>query len=367
MASRLCVWALGSGLVLAILGPMFGGSLWLFDLMANLAAQWSLFAAASMAVGLWIGFRDGSRGLLRRWWLTALAGIALLAQVVALIPGRTAWIGRDVATTHGGLAEETGEKICVLVFNAYSDNLTPERAIGLVERSDADVVVLLEQRRRFALESEAIREKFSWIEVNRPLSDKSPWMIVLSRWPMKSMGIAEGFGETPGCFPVLVNAPEGSFAVVAIHARSPRSPRNWRMGNKSVRAAAEAVRRFEMMGVETIVVGDLNGTPSGWRSRWLERECGLKRCKPLLYAVGTWPGVSVWPASLAIDDVWAPKSWRVTGWTTIGGPDYGGSDHRAVKVELAPGGRLSGPFEAGEDQPMQSSPLGGGQEQGIRE
>ena len=339
-------------MVCAILGPLFGGSLWLFDLVANLAAQWSLFAAAALTVGLWIGIRDGSRGVLRRWWLSALAGIALLVQGVVLVPGRSAWIGRDGATLSGGLAEETSEKISVLVFNAYSENLTPERAIELVERSTADVVVLLEQRRRFAMESAAIKEKFSWIEVYRPLSDRASWMIVLSRWPMRSLRIAEGFGETPGCFPVLIKAPERSFAVVAIHARSPRNPRHWRMGNESVRADAQAVRRFEMMEVEAIVVGDINGTPSGWRSRWLERASGLKRCKPLLCAVGTWPGVSVWPMSLAIDDVWAPKSWRGTGRTTIGGPEYGGSDHRAVTVELAPGGRLSGPFEAGENQPM---------------
>lgn len=358
MALRLCVSALVCGLVLTILGPMFAGSLWLFDLVANLAAQWSLLATALVIIGLWIGIKDGSKkGVLQRWWLTALAGMALLTQGAVLVPGRAVWTESD----------EGQGLLNVLVFNAYSENQTPERAIGLVERSDADVVVLLEQRRRYALESTVIGERYPWIEVIRPIDGRSPWMLVLSRWPMKSVGMDEGFGETPGCAPVLIETPQGSFGVVAIHARSPRNPRLWRMGNESVRAASEAVRRFDEMGIGAIVAGDLNGAPGGWRSRWLVREGGLRRCKPALRAVGTWPSVSIWPASVAIDDVWTPQGWRIAKWETVGGPDFGGSDHRAVMVELSPVGRLSGAIQAGEDESLETAPFRGGQDDRVGE
>jgi len=345
LASRLSLAALAALLILTILGPPLGGLLWIMDLVANLAAQASLIAIGALGLGAWIGFRGRGRGPVRRWWLAMLASIALLVQGAVLIPGRSVWVDRAPAKQQGP------GTIRVLAFNAFSENTTPRRAIELVERSGADVVVLLEQRRKYALESEAIGERYPSIEISRPIDGRAPWMLVISRWPARSMGQAEGFAQTPGCLPVLIESPMGSFGVVAIHAQSPRGSTPWRRGNESVRAAADAVERFEQMGVAAIVVGDLNGTPGGWRSRWLGRTSGLARLKPVLSATGTWPAKSPWPLSVAIDDVWAPRGWRCTGWETIGAPDYGGSDHRAVLVEILPDGGLASAAEPGNDQP----------------
>jgi endonuclease/exonuclease/phosphatase (EEP) superfamily protein YafD len=76
----------------------------------------------------------------------------------------------------------------------------------------------------------------------------------------------------------------------------------------------------------------MNGTPSSTRTRGFCRTTGLRLCKGRLDPRGTWPArLPAW-ASAPIDHVFASDGIRMVSRRVLGS---GGSDHRALMVEIA--------------------------------
>jgi endonuclease/exonuclease/phosphatase (EEP) superfamily protein YafD len=225
--------------------------------------------------------------------------------------------------------------IRLLVFNTGTE---PPRTDSLLRRlgaSDADVVVLVEappELVRLLHRESPLASSYPHVLMRGPSPDRTTWRIVLSRWPLEDR-------RTDRQLVCVVGAPVGGFGLIAVHPASPRDPRRWRWGNQLVEDAARCARDLAEEGLPVIVAGDLNATPSGWRSRLLRDRASLRRCKPLLVPAGTFPA-SLPPAlRLALDDAWVSDEFAVSRWRL--GPAEG-SDHASVRIDLrldpGPGG-----------------------------
>jgi hypothetical protein len=172
-----------------------------------------------------------------------------------------------------------------------------------------------------------------------------PYHITLSKWPLRDgEGAWHAFHRGRGA---ILQSPFGLVGFAHLHPQSPRSLSTWREGNHVVTEAVQ-LARTEFAGLPTLLVGDLNAAPSGARSMRLA-DSGFMRAKPLWTPTGTFPSWLVWPAQVAIDDVWVSREWRVISWETVRIP---GSDHLGVCVSLS--------LDTGRAEPDSSGQRSGG-------
>lgn len=288
---------------------------WVSDLSANLSAQ---LAATGVVWGVWSAAR-------RRWWGVTVSAVVVAVHVGLVAQGRA----ERISGQPGG-----GGSIRMLVFNAHDAEGDRTAALRLVQEVDADVVVLTEPNwpmlRAMRRDGE-LSGTYAWQARPPPGWWMREWTMVLSRWPMRQASWGQEGTEATGTIEVVVETPAGELTVVAGHPPSPRTIASWQRGNEIVVAMAEAARGAAAAGRHVVVAADLNATPSGWRSRALQRLAPVRRGKPMLLAAGTYPARWRWPVSLALDDVWLGPGVKLERWTTLSG---GGSDHRPVLVEL---------------------------------
>lgn len=307
-------------LLAAALAPFLAWAEWRIDL----AAQFAAHAAAVTAVAA-------------AWWAISrrpvFAGVALVAltlHAATLLPGRARWA--DPGDAH------LGSPVRVLQFNALATNRDADAVIELFLTSDADIVSLLEPS--YQVLDAGFRR--AYLKGAYPYFDQHQrgahlgWQYLLSKWPIREFVSPQSTVDPEGpasgsVIAVVVERPGGAFGAVLIHPQSPRNPGRWRNGNELVERAAVIVQQMRAAGLPVVLLADLNSTPSGYRSRLLARSAGLRRCKPLLLAEGTFPARWPWPRRIAIDDAWVSDEIRVTSWQTAG---PAGSDHAAVIVDL---------------------------------
>ncbi len=297
--------------------PLLAGWLWIADLLANLL-PWAVPLAIAGSI-LAIARR-------RR---------ALVALSVSSLPVIALWLALGRAP-----GAPTGDAdLRVLQLNALTGRGSPEPVLSLLLATSADVVAITEAPRSLLERLRADPE----VQARFPYRDLPPWdlthtRLVLSRTPLEPLidRAALAKGDARRAFRLVrVEHERGPFVLLTLQPASPRTPARWREGNALVGTAIESL--LEHAPDEPIILlADLNSTPSGFRSRLLWTEMGLRRCKPLAVAAGTYPAGLPWPLTLAIDDAWVSRHWRVAGWRTISGL---GSDHRAVEVGLRRGAR----------------------------
>ncbi len=288
---------------------MFPGLGWIPGMIAEIAAQASLVSLPFAIV--W--------AVRRRWACTAAAGVGCALHASALLSPRTPF------SPEGG-----GSAIRVLALNGGPENEHPDELLKLLTFVKAEVVALVEPnpglvrgiRRHGALDA-----SFPHDAASGPVSHVTSWRLVLSEFPVLD---ADEHRSASDLLSVIVRHASGDFGMVVVHPSSPRTPSRWREGNELIARAIVEAQRLESEGYPTLIIGDLNSTPTGHRSRMLARA-GYTRCKPLRAPTGTFPAWSVWPAMAAIDDACASPGWRVRSWRTIRGA---GSDHRGVLIEL---------------------------------
>ncbi|MCL4741143.1 MAG: hypothetical protein KJZ54_02980 [Phycisphaerales bacterium] len=255
----------------------------------------------------------------RKWTCAVAAALACSLHAFALLTPRTP--GDDGAE---------GKAVRILVLNGSPENQQPDELLKLLTFVKAEVVALVEPnpglvrgiRRHGALDA-----SFPHGAARGPVSHVTSWRLILSEFPVRDAPESLAGNDL---LSAVVQHPSGDFAMVVVHPSSPRTPARWRDGNELIARALREAQRLEAEGVPTLIIGDLNSTPTGSRSRVLARA-GYLRCKPLLAPTGTFPAWSVWPAMAAIDDACASPGWRVRSWRTIRGA---GSDHRGVLIEL---------------------------------
>jgi len=299
---------------------------WLFagigrdiDIAAQFVAQ--MCAGMALAVVWWAAWRA--------WGRMAIALAGLTIGALGVLPGRA-------GTTSAARAERDGTAVRVLQINAFAQNARALDAFETIKHSGADVIAIYEAP---SLLLDAMRRDGSFHETYRyfdlPALAGTGFPVLVSRWPMERVRTGPApsrpeEGEHGRSW--RVDRPGGSFIASMLHPFSPRTDERWEAGNRVVRRAIEAKREFyDPTGLPIVFVGDLNTTPSGWRSRYLCGR-GLRRAKPWWVMRGTWPAENPAWARIAIDDALVSPGVRVASWRVL---DAGGSDHAPVLITLA--------------------------------
>jgi endonuclease/exonuclease/phosphatase (EEP) superfamily protein YafD len=297
---------------------LFAGSAWRIDLLANLSAQGAL--ATLGALVWWAAWR--------RWALVGAAGAALALFAAGIVPGRAR------------LGEGPAERVVrLLEYNAYLQGDGNDAPFERIMSSGADVVALVEPNWPLVrkLEEEG-GDALATYPHRWPRRIRVGSPCILSRWPLEGLRTRYEYEEdeiSPGASPrsAIVSRPGGAFILMAVHPASPRTRETWMSGKEAIeQLCAIVMKDLAPLDLPVLIAGDFNATASGWRSRALHARTGLRRCKPWWKPVGTWPGDTLWPARLAIDDVFVPTSARVKSWRTLA-PAPGG-DHSPVVVEV---------------------------------
>lgn len=330
------------------------------DIAANLAAQWALLAIAWALVAL----------LFRRGLLALLCLFAAALPIWTLAQDRAAILSLPEVDAAAQPADRHARALIrVLHFNA-SAGQSDDRILNDLDRYQPDIIAITEPsgllwRERAHLipstpaqappaeapnadapnselppdqpRNDALGRVAFWADAERTMLMGSG--LLASRWPMTAWDIAEFGDAARRVIAGRVESPHGPFIVLAAHPRSPRDETRWRFGNDDVEVVAQAARKAESLGLPVIVLADLNATPSGARSRRLA-ESGLRRTKPLLKPLGTWPTQAVpgvkgaigrWPLSIAIDDALVSRHWSVRAWSR---GESRGSDHWPILADL---------------------------------
>lgn len=327
------VYALASvPLIAAALAPHLAWAGWRVDL----AAQFSAHAAlVTLGAAVWWA-------VWRRWGFVMMALACLALHGVVLVPGRAAWASAQ------DRANPELRPVRVMQFNSYANNRRADEVLETVLASDADIVALTEPSYdvlQKGLREERLRGAYPYFDQN-PRGWYLGWQYVLSKWPLREFEERDNGGNPSVVISLVAERPGGAIGVVLIHPQSPRNPGRWLQGNELVDETVAVVRRMEAAGLPVVLLADLNSTPSGVRNQKLVRGTGLKRCKPLTRAEGTFPSWARWPRRIAIDDAWVSGGIKVTGWD-VAGP--AGSDHMAVVVDLlVPTGARNGEVQPGD-------------------
>ncbi len=345
-AFSLLSWPAAAGLLLLSLAWIFSGSAWVLDLIANLNAQW--LTAAMVFLVLWL--------LTRRRRHAAIAGLACALLGASLLIGRAAVLPRPID------ANAPPASGAVRFFHYNASTLGEGDAIeSLMDRSHADVFSILcppVRYQRDVIYGDRLADRFPGKLVRewRPDANGSDTDVtaaaLVSRWPMHPVDTSRVGQAAAYLIAARVErpAPEGPFAVIAVHPRSPRNADRWATGNLVVEAVGHVARRLQDEGLAVVVIADLNSTPSGYRSRLLNRLAGLRRAKPLLSLATTYPlplgprddsqsgprRRSWGPLGIAIDDALISPGVAVVGWSTLPKLE---SEHSPIVVDLRiPGG-----------------------------
>lgn len=288
--------------------------LWLADLIANLAPQTAALCVPCALLA-------ARRRLYIPALLSALAASLTLALLLA-----------PRATHTQPHTPSDRATLSLLHANVLASNPRIDEAERLLLSGNHDILTLMELPRDIgrALRAGAAPNPYPHMLTSAPMKGLAGWVTILSRWPLERWD-PDSPDDRTGTMCAIAHTPHGPLGIVAIHAPSPWSPTRWRIGNIVARRAASIAHRMRQTGIPVIVVGDLNATPLGARSRRLARDAGLRRAKPLASPRGTYPAFLPWPLSVAIDDALLSDNILLHAWRTLECP---GSDHAAVEIQL---------------------------------
>jgi len=260
------------GAVLGVLIGVAGASLhWTFD-----------FAAQFLLPSIFVAAGAGLAALLLRWPRLALAG-ALVS--VAAYATAAPW------TSQPTVVAKDATRFSVLLFNIYYNNGQLDAVREMVERTNADMVVLVEMTERTRRKMQELIAKYPY-RLDCIGSGRCDIM-VLSRARLVPREVKET--SDPQRSPLLVADTEIAgckLTLFATHMTRPFPKRPfW-----AQRAQAEEIGGdVASASGAKLVLGDFNGAPWGYVMQTIAKRGGVRL---LTGAGGTWP--SALPAELRI-------------------------------------------------------------------
>ena len=262
-AARLILLTLCALLVLITILPLWETDRWWVRLWDFPRLQVAALLIVGILLMVWVGPRKG-----RLFWTATGAMLAALAwQATHFIAYLPPW-PKQVASV---AACPEGRSIELLNANVLLHNQRFGELIALVERTDPDVVLLLETDLDWEREIRPLHARYPY-RVGEPVPN-SYGMILLSRLPMEGEVLHRMQPAVPS---IRAKIRLGSGEVIDLHAVHPEPPV---IGDDSGERDAELVaigREVRASGRAAIVIGDLNDVAWSRTSRLFLDVSGMK-------------------------------------------------------------------------------------------
>ena len=275
-----------------------------------------------------------------------LRGFAASILIVALLgAGASGIVGatRGIGTT--ALPAQTDTSIRVLTWNTAGEAVTADRIAQEILDQGADIVALPET-------TEAVGERIAimlreqghpmWVHhvqfrpdiPNGPQSWQTTVLVSPEMGEYSVIQSSEDGSSNTGSVPSVVLMPVDGTGptVVAVHAVAPRMEEmaQWQSDLQWIADQCPAG--------DFILAGDFNATVDHMASLGVDGGdigyCRDSATRTGSGVVGTWPSSVPALAGAPIDHVMASPNWTPTGSVVL--DDAGGSDHRALVVQLEP-------------------------------
>jgi len=309
--------------IVAAASPKLIDTDWRFDLVATLIAQCSLVI---IGLALW-------QMLFRRWIWCALFSLTAAACFSWVLMVERAPF--DPKAGSGG-----APSLRVLQMNMFSRNDRTDEIFQVIRRHEPDVVVIVEASPALLdqiADQHDLLARFPYR--TDPQSTMQGQIVVLSVHPLfgnpgdpLSPGLQASWGYRAG----FMRIDDVVLRFAAVHAPSPRTEMTWNFGQNTFDRLGSHYERIGSPMREasspTLVVGDLNCSPTSARSLRITEDLGLLRTKPMRRWDGTFPAGLPWFVRTPIDGAMVSPGVVVRRWETV---RIEGSDHRGVLVELS--------------------------------
>jgi len=216
----------------------------------------------------------------------------------------------------------------VMSFNVLATNTEFELGISEIRKHDPDVVAVLEYANRWHDALDSLSEQY-------PHQHRDPrWhgygIAIFSKLPMESSGsipLTEEAIDNPSAFATVV-VDDQVLRFMAVHVMSPINRIRLELRNLQFEEIAENINAE---AIPTILVGDMNCSPSSLYMSRLIESANLRDSRKGFGIHGSWPDMPA-PFSIPIDHVLVSDSIHVHD-RFLG--NSGGSDHCPVIVDVS--------------------------------
>ncbi|MFH1277273.1 MAG: endonuclease/exonuclease/phosphatase family protein [Candidatus Eisenbacteria bacterium] len=262
------------------------------------------------------------------------AGIAFLARlrlwgalgiVFALVLAGFSLPPFVTAGHYGSRAE--GEPLRILTLNLEWSNRDLDGVLGLIRRTNPDIVALQEVDWWWRRKLEVLAAEYPARIFDE--SSPKPGVAVLAKGDPERV---EWYSVCGRAFAsVLLRDGDRRLRLVNVHAYPPKTPYLYDLRNRQLDAVAGRVPHD---AVPTILAGDLNTTPWSTVLRDFERTTGLRSTRAGRGTIPTWPSWNML-FGVPIDHVYCSDRFVVDDVVRVAIP---GSDHCGLMATLRLGG-----------------------------
>ena len=299
------------GLILAIptSGSFLGQYHWIFDLMSHFHLQYFFGLLLCLLVQVSIPYKR-----IRILWLLPAIAANLLVLSPFFLP-------------YANVATAKASTLNILTINVFAHNSTPEKVIGYISGSEANVILLSEAQPEFMeLVEETLNKNYPYIH---NASQRGHFGIaLLSQYPLleaqtNRLGIRK--------YPSIEATIDWKGKLVKVYGAHPHPPLSkqgtqWR--------DSELTKITEILAKESmplILMGDLNTSPWSHITKQFSTEAGLRHAA---MGYGIWPTWQLGTILLGapIDHILVSPHWIVNSYKIGKGV---GSDHYPVIANLA--------------------------------
>ena len=262
----------------------------------------------------------------RPWLPVIIAGFAVW-QAYRIFP-YTGFAPSEVALVEAG---EVDEAACfsILTLNVLQKNRDYRRTIDLIERSDADIVLLTETDQAWA---DALAPALSGYpgQIARPI-DNTYGMLLATRLPMRDASIQDlAQADTPSVFATL-SVGGHDFRMMGLHPRPPQPKQDTEERDAELIVAARMAREMQVQRqMPVLALGDFNDVAWSDTTRLFTDLGGFLDPRKGRGTYATFPAGAVW-LGWPLDHLFATEEFLLQS-MSVG--ESVGSDHRPVHARM---------------------------------
>ena len=256
-------------------------------------------------------------------WMVLMLALASAWQIWRITP-YTVLGDTEVYEVADGQAREAG-CFTVLTLNVLQDNRDYARTIDLIERTNADLLLLTETDRAWVDALEGALASYDH-RIDRPL-DNTYGILFASKLPMSNASIQDlAQADTPSVFATL-QAGENSFRMIGLHPRPPKPKQDTEERDAEIIVAA---KKAQDMAMPVLALGDFNDVAWSDTTRLFMDIGGFLDPRRGRGTYATFPADYVW-LGWPLDHLFVTEEFLLAE-KRVG--ENVGSDHRPVHARL---------------------------------